>query len=204
MGPTNPSGKHADPRRALAGSLVLVAAYTIAEEMFGLAWGLVVGIAIGLCEIAWERRREGRVSPLTWGANLLVIGLGGVSFATSDGAWLKMQPAIVEGVMAAVLLGSAALKRPILAVMLKKQGVALPPRVAPVVEAALGGITWRMGLFMLAQSGLAAWAAVAWPTRAWAALKGIGLPASLLVYAAVEGFALRSRVVRAQAGSTVR
>lgn len=194
------SGRNKQLRALLVGGLLPVIAFSVIEEYYGVLWGLVVGMIFGVGEILWEWVTLKRVDPLTWGGNGLLLVLGGLSLATQEGIWFKLQPALMEVAFALLLWGSVLWNKPLLLVLAQKQG-GLPkdfegihPRVAEVMRSSLKGMTFRLGVFFAIQSGIAVWAALYWSTAAWAALKGVGLTVSLVAYLVVESFVLRYRV----------
>ncbi len=177
-------------RSILIGGLLPVIIYTVVEEYGGILWGLICGMIFGIGEILFEWRKYGKVEAMTWIGNGMLIGLGGISLFTGTGIWFKLQPAIIEAVMAGVLLVSVFMGKPLLAVMAKKQGL-------PVPENIFRGVTIRIAIFFLLHAVLASYAALYWSTRAWAFLKGVGFTVSFLLYMVGEGFFLRSRIRQA-------
>jgi intracellular septation protein len=191
-------------RAALLGGLLPVAAFTVIEEWKGPVAGLVAGMAFGLGELAWEWRRQGKVSGITWAANGMILALGSVSLLTQEGMGFKLQPALIEGAVALALWGSAVAGRPLLGTLMeaawRKQGVRVDPARAEWLRRALRGMNARAGAFFAVHAGLAAWAALRWSTGAWALLKGVGFNVSLLAYFGAEALWLR-RGARAAAGA---
>jgi intracellular septation protein len=192
-----------NPRYKMIQSLVLggilpVIAFTVIEEKYGTVWGLVAGMVFGLGEILYSWRTQGRVDPMTWGGNGLLLVLGGVSLVTQEGIWFKLQPSLIEGAMALALWISVLMGKPILVSALKKQLIVQgnPAEILPVVSRALAGMTIRVGVFFALHAGLAAWAALHWSTAAWAALKGIGFTISMVVYMVAESLLLRYRIAQ--------
>ncbi len=186
-------------RAFLIGGLLPVIAFTVIEEVYGTVAGLIAGMIFGVGEIVWEWRTQGRVDPITWGGNALLLVLGAVSLFTNEGIWFKLQPSILEGAMTAALWGSWILKKPLLLAMSRKQGAVpegAPPEFKAILESGMSGMTLRLGVFFALHSALAVWAALHWSTAAWAALKGVGLTASLVVYMLVETLLLRYRVAK--------
>jgi intracellular septation protein len=188
-------------RSFLVGGVVPIVLYTVIEEYFGTWWGLIAGMAFGLGEMMWEWRTQGRVDPMTWGGNGMLLILGGVSLFTQEGIWFKLQPALIEGILVLVLWASVCTGKPILLTLAQKQRVfpqrledQFPPLVAQLVRQSLQGMTFRLGVFFAIHALLSVWAALYWSTAAWAALKGIGLTVSLILYWVVESLVLRYRI----------
>jgi intracellular septation protein len=184
----------------LLGGLLPIVAFTAIEEFYGIVWGLVAGMVFGVGEIIWEWKSRGKVQGITWGANIMILVLGGASLLTQEGLWFKLQPALMEAIFALVLVGSVLLGRPLLWSLASRQLPATAPAPARLVlEKGLRGMTWRMGVFFALQAAVAAWAAVYWSTQAWALLKGVGLTVSLLGYGVVESLLLRRRLTALRA-----
>lgn len=184
----------------MLGGILPVIAFTVIEEQYGTLWGLVAGMVFGLGEILYEWRTQGRVDPMTWGGNGLILVLGGVSLVTQEGIWFKLQPSLIEAAMALALWLSVLMGRPILVSVLKKQMAMQgnPVEILPIVAQALRGMTVRVGVFFALHAGLAAWAALQWTTSAWALLKGIGFTVSMVVYMVAESLLLRYRIAQSK------
>lgn len=184
-------------RSLFLGGLLPVIAYAIIEDRFGIFWGLIAGMVLGAGEILYEWRTRGKVDPITWGGNGLILILGGVSLFTQEGVWFKLQPALIEGAMGIALLGSVMLGRPLLWSLALKQGAVrpeMPEALRARMRQGMSGFTFRLSLFMFLHAGLAAWAALHWSTAAWSILKGVGFTLSFIVYLVVETFVLRYRI----------
>lgn len=190
-------------RSLLLGGLLPVVLFTVIEETFGIVWGLVAGMGSALIEVVWEWRRQGKVDPITWFGSGAMLVLGGISLLTREGVWFRLQPALLEALMAGALLGSLLLGRPLLTAMARKQGVLaqVPAQALPAFESRMRGLTFRVGLFFAVHAGLAVWAALAWSVRAWAFLKGVGFTVSFFVYLGLEVWVMRRRASQAVARS---
>ncbi|MEO5970744.1 MAG: septation protein IspZ [Bdellovibrionia bacterium] len=182
----------------LAGILPVIA-FTVIEEYVGILAGLIAGMIFGICEILWELKSQGKVEPMTWAGNGMILVLGGVSLITQEGVWFKLQPAILEFGMAAFLWGSVIINKPFLLIMFQKQGGLPNPisnrpdagQLLQTLSQAFRGLTIRLGLFFALHAVLAVWASLYWSTAAWAILKGVVFTASLILYLVIEGLLLR-------------
>lgn len=169
------------------GGLLPVIAFTVIEEYYGVMAGLIAGMVFGFSEMAFELFKYRKIQKITLIGNGLLIALGLISLISSEGIWFKLQPAIMEGIFALVLWASWFLKKPLLVYLAEQQGHQFP---APLKEK-MSGFTFRIGVFFAIHAALATWAALAWTTRNWALLKGVGLTVSFILYLVIEGFLLR-------------
>jgi intracellular septation protein len=192
-------------RSILLGGVLPLIAYTVIEEYYGVKWGLLAGMVLGVGEIISEKIQFGQVEKITWAGNGLLFGMGLISLFTGEGIWFKLQPAIMETVMAVLLIGSVIFKHPFLVVMAEKQGTfeKFPEPAREQVKAAFSGLTFRMGIFLLLHAVLATWAAFYWSTRAWALLKGVGFTGSMFVYMIIEVLLIR-KSLRAERSNPVK
>ncbi len=183
-------------RALLLGGLLPIIAFTAVEELYGPLWGAVAGIVFAVGEISFEWFKYGKVQTITWVAGLLIILLGGISVAFQDGIWFKLQPAILETVMAGVLWGTVMMGKPLLTTLAEKQGTfkTLPPEKAGLMRAQFHGFSIRLGLFFFLHAILATYAAFYWSTTAWALLKGVGVTVSMMVYMAAEILVMRKKM----------
>ena len=180
------SSPHANSKKQavslLFSGLLPVVAFTLIEEKYGVFYGLIAGMAFGVGEVIYEKIRFKKVSQITWIGNALILVLGGISLLADDGLWYKLQPAILEFGFFLFLFVSWLLRKPFLTLMIEKQN----PDAPAFIKSRLSGMTFRLSLFMLAQSALAVWAALSWSTEAWALLKGVGLIVSMMLFMAAE------------------
>ncbi len=187
----------------ILGGILPVVLFTVIEDQFGIVWGLVAGMATALIEVVYEWRTQGKVDNITWFGSGAMLVLGGVSLLTKEGFWFRMQPALLEAIMAGALIGSVLLGNPLMVAMARKQGTLdqIPPQALPIFEARMRGLTFRVGLFFLVHAAIATWAAYAWSVKAWAFLKGVGFTVSFLVYLALEVWIMRRRIPRPAAAA---
>lgn len=174
-------------RKIVFGALLPVLAFTWLEDQYGILWGVIGGMIFSLGEIAFEFWQEKRVSTLSWIAAVAILILGTLSIIAQDGIWFKLQPAIFEGVMALTIFVLGFRGRPFLLWLMEQQKQNPPEFLRPRFK----NISWRLGCFFAFHTILAVWAAIAWSTRDWAILKGVGFIASFFLYFGVEIYFLR-------------
>lgn len=149
------------------------------EEFYGLKAALIVGCIAAVLELGWEKWRQGKVSFFTLSSNVLILGLGAVSFVMDSGIAFKLQPAVMELAMAALMSGMR-LKggEPFLIRTLKE---------APMLDAEKRKLIFshdwmvariraadnRFILFLIFHGLAVGWAAIWGSTRAWILLKGV-------------------------------
>jgi len=185
-------------RSLFFGGLLPVIAYSLVEEYYGVKWGLVTGMVLGVGEIVYEKITTKKVEAITWIGNGLILGMGTISLFTGEGIWFKLQPAIIELGMAGFLMGSVLMKKPLLVLMAEKQKMfdRYTDEGRKFFEGAFSGMTFRIGIFFLLHAALATWAALFWSTRAWAILKGVGFTVSVFAYMMAEVILLRRRAAK--------
>ena len=184
-----PQGQKKFIRSFFFGGLLPVIAFTVIEERYGTVAGIIAGMVFGLGEVIWELISQKSVSVITWAGNGLILVLGAVSLIAKEGIWFKLQPAVMELIMAVVLCGSVIFNKPLLVALAEKQRQNIHPAMKPFMKA----LTFRIGCFFAAHAVLATWAAFKWSTEAWAILKGVGFTLSMVLYMVVEGYYLRTR-----------
>lgn len=173
-------------------TLFPVVLFTVVEEWGGLTWALALSVLYAVLELGWEWIRFQKCSGLSIFSNAMVVGLSIVSYFTQDGLWFKLQPAILELVMAILLIGSFILKKPMLIVMMEQQG----HQVTPTMRQFFNGLTLRMGVFFILQACLATFASLHWSTETWALLKSVGILVMMVAYMLIEIIIFRWRLQR--------
>lgn len=174
------------------GGLLPIIAFTVLEEMYGPLYGLIGAMVFGVGEIIFEKVKYKKVSNITWGANGLIFALGIISIFTQEGFWFKMQPAIMEIAMTAMLWGTQWAGKPMLVELSRKQNPNLPEKLFEFLKE----VNFRSGIFFLIHAGLAVYAAFYWSTQAWAWLKGLGVTLSFILYLLIEIMVFRWRLKR--------
>lgn len=174
----------------LFGGLLPIVLFTLVEEYYGTAWGLVAALFFGFGELSFELWKNKKISKITLVGNFLIIFLGIISLFSQDGIWFKLQPGLIEFGMVIFLWGSLLMKKPLLLSLAQQQNIQLPE----ILLKEFPKLTFRIGVFFLIHAVLAFWAAFYWSTTAWALLKGVGLMSSFVLYLFIEMWLLRSRI----------
>lgn len=143
-------------RWALVLAIVPLVVFYVVESTWGLRAGVLLAMAFAAGDLAWHWFRHRRLHRLGLGAAALVVGLGGMSLLSDDERWFLWSPVFGDVLLAAVLIGSVALGRPLLTVA----ALEADPELAldPDEERLFAGITVRLGLNLLLHAALCAWA----------------------------------------------
>jgi intracellular septation protein len=130
------------------------------------ATAVLIGASLMALVAAWALERRVPVVPLVSAA--IVAVFGGLTLWLRDETFIKMKPTIVQALFAAVLLGSLALRRPVLKPL-------IGPMMPPMSDAAWRQFTLRYALFFVVMAALNE---VVWRTQStdfWVAFKVFGL-----------------------------
>jgi len=167
-------------KRELFAALIPLVLFWVVEEFMGLKAALIVGCAAAVIEISWELYKTKKISFLTASSNALVLGLGAVSFVMDNGMAFKLQPAVMEWGMAAMMLGSRfhGTREPFMVRTFRDAPVLDAEKRAQALEipffhGRLKGFDTRLIFFLLIHGLAVAWAAIWGGTRAWILLKGV-------------------------------
>jgi intracellular septation protein len=154
-------------------------AFFVTYVMFGLMAATAVVIAASLLAagVAWSASRRVPAMPLITAGVVAIFG--GLTLWLQDETFIKMKPTIVQGLIAAILLGGLLAGRPLLKPL-------LGPMLPPMPESAWSGLTLRYALFFLAMAGLNE---VVWRTQStdvWVSFKVFGIMALTVVFALTQ------------------
>lgn len=108
-----------------------------------------LGVALGLAQVALQRRRGLPVAPLQWAGLALVVVLGGLTIATRDPRFLLFKASLVYAVLGAAMLRPGWMGRYLPALAAGR----VPPRLVAGFErgwAALMGATGALNLLLIA------------------------------------------------------
>lgn len=137
-------------------AIVPLVVFYVVESRFGLRAGVALAMAFAAADLAYHWWRHRRVHRLGLGAAVLVVGLGGMSLLSDDERWFLWSPVVGDALLAAALLGSVGIGRPLLTVAARE---ADPTLVLDADEESFfAGITVRMGINMVLHAVLCAWA----------------------------------------------
>ena len=149
--------------------------YLAAGLMAATAVVIVASLAAALLSW-WVAHRLPVMALITAG---VVLVFGGLTLWLADETFIKMKPTIVQGVIAAILLGGLAFGRPLLRPL-------LGPMLPPLTDAAWRGLTLRYALFF---SAMAALNEAVWRTQTtdvWVTFKVFGIILLTLAFALAQ------------------
>ena len=168
----------------LAYSMVPLLGFWLVEKYYGLHAGVAVAVVLALAEVGWVYYHERRLEPFAAFSAVLVIVMGLISWQMESTVILRLKPAIIEGLFAALLLVSSLFGKPFLLIIARKQ--LGQTEFNPLQLSYLHGVNWRVGLLFLLHTLTTVYAALALSMDAWAFIKGILFYALFAVYFAGE------------------
>jgi intracellular septation protein len=151
---------------------VFFAAYMLADLMVATA-ALMAATVVALGLSYGIARRVPVMAVVT----AVIVGIfGGLTLLLQDETFIKMKPTIVQGLVAAILIGGLLAGRALLKPLL---GAVLPP----MADAAWRQLTLRYALFFVAMAGLNE---VVWRTQStdvWVSFKVFGIVILTIIFA---------------------
>lgn len=153
--------------------------FFVVYVLFGLmaATGAVIAASLAALALAWSYEGRAPLMPLITAGVVAIFG--GLTLWLEDETFIKMKPTIVQGLIAAILLGGLAVGRPLLKPLL---GAMLPP----MADAAWRQLTLRYALFFAAMAVLNE---IVWRTQStdlWVSFKVFGILVLTLLFALAQ------------------
>ena len=100
--------------RFLAETFAPLGIFMGAKHLFGLVAAIAVGIALSLLLLAFQIRRDRRMSPFTAFVAASVIGFGALDLYFRTGFFVKLEPALGNAVTGAFFTGSVLWGSPVI------------------------------------------------------------------------------------------
>jgi intracellular septation protein len=153
-----------------------LAAFFVTYVLWGLMAATAVVIVASLVALAvsWLVQRRVPLMPLITAGVVAIFG--GLTLWLEDETFIKMKPTIVQGLVAAILLGGLALGRPLLRPL-------LGPMLPPMDDGAWRQLTLRYALFF---AGMALLNELVWRTQTtdvWVTFKVFGILTLTVLFA---------------------
>jgi intracellular septation protein len=155
------------------GPLIAFFVVYVASGLMAATVVVVVASLLALC-VSWAMQRRVPLMPLI--TAIVVAIFGGLTLWLQDETFIKMKPTIVQGLLAAILLGGLAIGRPLLRPV-------LGPMLPPMEERAWQQLTLRYALFFVAMAALNE---VVWRTQStdvWVTFKVFGILTLTILFA---------------------
>ncbi len=166
--------------------------FIIADEFFGLTWGLIVAIVFGIGEAIFIYYREKRLDKFILFDVGLIVALGLVSLLLQDDIFFKLKPGLIELILVALLGVSAFSSNPILIKMTGRYMKGIQFSAEQIQQMQL--MMRRMFYLLLIHTILIFYSAYFMSKEAWAFISGGLLYILLGVMMAVEF--IRARLLR--------
>ncbi len=152
-------------------SMIPLIGFWIVEEKYGLEAGIIAAIVLGVAEVVWIYIKEHRLEPFAFWSAILVVVMGGISWWLESSTIIRLKPAILEGVFAAVFLVSSLLGKPFMVIMAEKQFGNFIQN--PLQMRYLNGLNVRIGILFVLHTAVTVYAAIWLSLSAWVFVKGI-------------------------------
>lgn len=167
----------------MASTIFFLLLFTLTKNV---ALSVMAGMALGICQVAWQMRAKKPIDTMQWMSLVLVIGFGSATLITHDPRFIMAKPSLIYVVVGAVMLKPGWMMR-----YLPTVAVEIVPDIATIF-----GYIWSAMMFFSA--GLNVVLAFSLPVASWAAAMSIwGLASKsglfLIQYAIMRFIASRRR-----------
>lgn len=182
--------------RFLVAGVLPVAAFYLALRAWGPVPGIAAGMAASVGVLAVQAYRLGRLDPIVLVPMLVILVQGSVAALTGSVEVYLAAPAVEGCIWGVVLIGSSALRRPLVPLIAREIGV-IPSQLAASarLRRALELLTLAWGLAAFAKAGLRLWLLSALPLEAFLVAVTLGIGAINVLMLAVSVW-LPYRMVR--------
>jgi len=165
----------------MASTIFFLAVFSLTKNV---VLSVALGMALGICEIVWERSHGKRIETMQWLSLFLVLATGAATFLTRDPRFILIKPSIIYVIVGAVMLKPGWMNR-----YLPELAMRIVPDIAVkfgFVWSALMFSTAIINLYVAFHYSLGQWAAF---MSAWAL--GSKLALFLIQYATMRLIGVR-------------
>ena len=158
-----------------------IALFFVAFKLWGIYVATAVAIIATIGQIAWLRYSTGKVEPMQWLSQAIIVLFGGATIVAHDDTFIKWKPTVLYWMMGAALAGGMLFARKNFLKSLMGSQLQLP-------EPAWRAMNWSWTGFFAFMGVLNLWVAFHYDTNTWVNFKlfgGLGLMALFIVAQAV-------------------
>jgi intracellular septation protein A len=181
-----PALKAGAVRFLCAGALPVVAFY-VAFRIGGPVVGIVTGMAVSLAVLVIQAFRLRRLDPVALVPMIVILAQGLLATLVGSVELYLAAPAVEAVIWGVVLVGSVALRRPLVPLIARELGV-VPSRFAASVglQRSLGVLTLAWGIAAFCKAGLRLWLLTLLPLEAFLIAVTLGITGINLVMLAIS------------------
>ena len=166
-------------------SFIPIIVFWVVEENWGLQAGIIAALIAGILEVGYWWIKEKRLDKIALFSTVLIILMGIISYFTQSSFFIKLKPAIMEAILAIILIGSSIMGKPLLIEIAKKQlGNQLKDNY--LLQEYLKGVNIRFAVAFLIHAILTAYAAMYLSTKQYTFFKIGGFYAYIALYFVFE------------------
>ena len=186
LGEVLPALKAGAVRFLCAGALPVVAFY-VAFRIGGPVIGIITGMAVSLAVLAIQAYRLRRLDPVAVVPMTVILAQGLLATWFGSVELYLAAPAVEAVIWGVVLVGSVALRRPLVPLIARELGV-VPSRFAASVglQRSLGVLTLAWGIAAFCKAGLRLWLLTLLPLEAFLIAVTLGLTGMNVVMLAIS------------------
>ena len=179
-------------KRLLPGFLPLFV-FIAADEIWGTRIGLIVALGFGVAELIYTWIRERRIDRFIIIDTALLMALGGVSLVLDNDIFFKLKPAIIEGILCAVLAVSAFSQKNIMMLMGQRymKGISFNEEQQKMMQKQIRNMFWIFSAHTL----LVLYSAFYMSKEAWAFISGGLFYIMFLAYFGFEWLKMRRQKI---------
>jgi intracellular septation protein A len=186
LGEVLPALKAGAVRFLCAGALPVLAFY-VAFRIVGPVVGIVTGMAVSLSVLAIQAYRLRRLDPVALVPMIVILAQGLLASLLGSVELYLAAPAVEAVIWGIVLIGSVALRRPLVPLIARELGV-VPARFAASVglQRSLDVLTLAWGIAAFCKAGLRLWLLALLPLEAFLIAVTLGITGINLVMLAIS------------------
>src|SRR3954470_1002178 len=167
-----------------------VVLFFAAFKIAGIYVATAVAIAATVLQVAWLKLRGRRVPGMLWASVAIIVVFGGATLLLQDETFIKWKPTVLYWLFAAVLAGSALLRRNLIRSVMSQE-MQLPDAIWARLN-----LAWIVFFAFMGAANL--YVAFNYPTDLWVNFKLFGGMGLMLLFVVVQALFLARHVEEEQ------
>ena len=162
--------------------LLPVVLFFVAFKLADIYVATAVAIATTVTQVAWLKLRGRRVPGMLWASFTIIVVFGGATLLLQDETFIKWKPTVLYWLFAAVLAGSALLRRNLIRSVMSQQ-MQLPDAIWARLN-----VSWIVFFAFMGAANL--YVAFNYPTDLWVNFKLFGGMGLMLLFVVAQALVL--------------